>query len=87
MLIYRRWTISFPYFGNVCAVALILKRFIIIILGTLPYSTSGGMYLTETVCGIMKMLMTNQLALQCNWIGSREKLAFCKLNLSPMICG
>jgi len=35
----------------------------------------------------MKALMTNSLAVQYNWSGTRGKQNFEKLNLSPAICG
>ena len=41
----------------------------------------------DTVSGIMKALMTNPLALQYNWIGSRGKNSFERLKLSSVICG
>ena len=42
---------------------------------------------TDTVSRIMKAVMTNSLALQYNWTGSRGKQSFDGLKLSPVICG
>jgi hypothetical protein len=50
-------------------------------------ATFGSTTLTDTVCGIMKALMTNTLSLQFNWIGSRGKQSFDKLQMSTFICG
>src|SRR6218665_3666698 len=50
-------------------------------------SASGGMQLSEKVSGILKTLITNQLALKFNWKGSQAKLSFADLKLSTVICG
>jgi len=42
---------------------------------------------TESVTRMMKSLMTNSLALQMNWSGSRGKHSFSVLKFSATICG
>lgn len=50
-------------------------------------STFGSGTLTDTVCGMMKAILNNSLALQFNWIGNRQKNSFADLHLSQVICG
>lgn len=72
-------TKTHPALGNCCFALLFVQvRYL---------SIFGAATLTDTVCGIMKTLMTNSIATQYNWLGKGKKNSFAELQLAPIICG
>ncbi|XP_071854843.1 uncharacterized protein [Apostichopus japonicus] len=50
-------------------------------------SLIGGRNKEDTVRRIMAQCLTNTLALQCNWIGRNNKIAFSTLHLNKVVMG
>jgi len=50
-------------------------------------SQVGGNDACDTARRVMKKIMTKKLALNFNWKGRGDKMAFSKMNLWPVVCG
>jgi len=74
-------------FQLLAALSLCSYSYVIYVLQARYLSTFGSSTLTDTVASMMKAVMSHELSLQYNWVGTRGKHSFQHLKLSATICG